>query len=466
MPAPMPPHPGGLFSSPFVISAFVNALISSYNAKKSRDQQERIQAENRKLSQLQEQNRQQFQLEINARNAQAQRELSVQNHQLRLQELNNNFANTCRQAEYQRFLSTWPLLNMPEVIRQEQVLSDETVALRVIFSKSNDAIFGQAVFPLIEQGLREFVELYHNVFKSRNLIFYHNGFTGTLSGGAMETNIHYALKELPVIIIDTTVLPGEINVSFTMWGFGAQDPEHATMFKIPYQPKVEGKTIPLDYYIGLSNKILAYLKYILGFSYDAYNLIQYNRAPLLPQVAAYELEKHRISKDVRGPMLLDADVKKALSGRYGEIYDSVIGTAENTVAAMPASFKQTILHELRLEYAESLQGTVSAEQYQQYLDESLDAWVNLRSTLSVPDFLNEILSDALPVAKYFSNKDKAYFEKLKELYTETESGYSNAVEQVCSKLENIVLPDAPKMAAPLVPAAPEKKDDSSTIILM
>ena len=156
MATPMP-KPGGIFNSPFVASSMIGGVINLYVSEKNRQQQRQIHEENQKLSIETESNRQNFQLDLNERNAQLQRELSQKNHLLRLQEIEKSFENTCKQAQWQRFLATWPLVNIPEVIRQEQCLADDTVALRIIFSKSNDAIFAQTVFPLVEEGLRQFM---------------------------------------------------------------------------------------------------------------------------------------------------------------------------------------------------------------------------------------------------------------------------------------------------------------------
>lgn len=437
-----PPRPGGFGQYQFVVSSLINSATAIYNGKKSREQQERLAVENRQLTERMEANRQSFQLEVNERNAQMQKQLSLQNHQLRLDEQRNNFKYMCQQAEWNRFLNTWPLINLPDVIRQEQILSDNTVALRVIFSKSNDAIFAKAVYPRVEQGLREFVELYHNQFQSRNIVFYHMGFNGTTSGGAVESNIHYALKELPVIIIDSTVLLDEICVSFTMWGLGGSEQNHFTVFRIPYQQRTVDGNIVVEYYQAITNKILAYLKFVLGYAYDAYNLIQYDRPPLLPQVAAFE-EANKEKLKVRGCMLADPEVKAALSERYGEIYDSVIGTGETAFAQLPESYKKTILHQLRLEYAESVKDCVAPEQYIKYLDESLDAWVGLRSSLSTEEFLKEIISGELPIHKYFSDDDKTYFGKLKALYNGSGAYFYSFVLQICSKLDSENLSSIP-----------------------
>ena len=128
----------------------------------SRKQQERLAQQNRELQLQIEKNRQNFQLQQSERNASLQRELCQKNHELRLMEQKSNSENLRNQAEWNLFLKTWPLLNVPSVIRSEQILPDGTVSLRVIFARSSDEVFQKAGYPLVEEGLREFVDLYHN----------------------------------------------------------------------------------------------------------------------------------------------------------------------------------------------------------------------------------------------------------------------------------------------------------------
>ena len=164
----------GDFGKFYIITALINAATGVVNGHLSRKQQEQITKQNQELQIKMEQNRQQFQLEVNEKNAEMQKQLSIQNHEMRLLEQRSNFENLCKQAEWNHFMNKWSLLNVPSVIREEQILADNTVALRVIFTRSNDQIFAKAVYPQVEQGLRDFVDLYHNKFASKNIIFYHN----------------------------------------------------------------------------------------------------------------------------------------------------------------------------------------------------------------------------------------------------------------------------------------------------
>lgn len=410
----------GSFGTFYIVTALINAAASTYNSAQARKQQEQLAEKNRELTMSMEANRQDFQLELSERNAEIQRELSLQNHELRIREQQANFEKMCRQAEWTKFLNVWPLINMPSVIRAEQVLPDNTVSLRFIFAKSNDTVFSKVVYPRVEQGLKDFVDIYHNVLSSKNIIFYQNAFISNLSGGAVDENIHYALKELPVIIINTNVLLDEIYVSFTMWGLGSREQSHFTVFRIPYQQKTKNGNVDLAYYSDLTKQILAYLKFVLGYAYDAYNLIQYNRAPLLPKAAAYELEQ-----GAEGCLLENQEIVREIGEKYGEIYTSVIGTGKGDgkqpYAALPESCKQSILHGLRMEYAEVLKDCISEMEYIRYLDEAVEAWAALRTTRQTADFLAELLekegtAEHSVLHVYFGAEDVVFFNRVAEDY--------------------------------------------------
>ena len=434
----------GIFGSLYVVSALINAATSTYNSAQAREQQEQLAERNRELTKSMEANRQDFQLELSERNAEIQRELSLQNHELRILEQKVNFEKMCLQAEWTKFLNVWPLINMPSVIRAEQVLSDNTVSLRVIFAKSNDTVFSKFVYPKVEQGLKDFVDIYHNVLGSKNIIFYQNAFVSNLSGGAVDENIHYALKELPVIIINTNVLLDEICVSFTMWGLGGGEKSHFTVFRLLYQQKTKNGNIDHTYYTDLTEKILAYLKFVLGYAYDAYNLIQYNRAPLLLKAAAYELEQ-----GATGCLLGEAEVMLAIEEKYGDIYTSVIGVGKQdgkqSYAALPESCKQSILHELRMEYAESLKDRISETTYMRYLDEAVEAWAALRTTKPTVDFLTELSEEEETTQHsvlqiYFGTEDVTFFNRVAEDYKKCNGygKYSELVVKISDRLRKYV----------------------------
>ena len=403
----------GSFGIVYIASSLINAYTSYKISSENREFQMKQTEETRMLNQSMELNRQNFQLELNERNAQLQRSLSQKNHENRLIEMQYSFENSSMQAEWQQFLKNWPLVTPPSVIRAEQILPDNTVSMRVIFSKCNDCDFEIYVYPRVQQELREFVDLYPNQFDSKNIIFYHNAFSGKQFGGAVDTNIHYALKELPVIILETEVIFNLVCVSCTVWGLGSSEKRHTTVFKFPYKKAVKDGMVATKYYIDITRKIVAHLKFVIGYAYDVYNLVQYDRPPLLPRVAKFEKEKEAF-----GCLLDDEDVKGMIGEQYGEVYELAIGTAEDNDneawSDAIVNYKKSFLHEIRLNYACEVKEFVTEEEFKKYLDDSASAWCDLRTTKPAEEFLTALADGTLPVSTYFSKNDITYFEKLEE----------------------------------------------------
>lgn len=419
-----------------IVSGLLNATASVINGHLSRVQQERLSGKNHALQVRLEENRQSFQLEQGRRNAVLQRELSLKNHELRLTEQQVNFENLCKQAEWSHFLQKWPLMNLPSVIRAEQVLPDGTVSLRVFFARSSDPVFTQAVYPRVEQGLCEFVDLYRNEFQSKNIVFYHNGFSSKVSGGAVISNIHYALCELPVVIIDSDVFPDEICVSLHMWGFGSAEKSHFTVFKLPYESHIVNGSFSSKYYSELADHLLAYLKFILGYAYDAYNLIEYNRPPLLPRIARYEAKLGG-----RGCLLDEPEVEKAICVKYEEIYSMVLGDGtpdgSQSFTLLPNNFKGCILHSLRIEYAEAMREYLTEEQFLRYLDDSVKAWAALRSSKSAENFLRLLADGGKYISDYIDRDDQQYLKTLSALYerVQLKNCFGTLVKRISDLLE-------------------------------
>lgn len=424
-------EPGTIIATFHVVSAIVNAVTSTANSAASRKQQERLASQSRDINREMEENRQNFQLEMHELNAQKQSELNQQSHAFRLSEQQNAFENACKQAEWNQFLAHWPLVNYPSVIREQQLLPDDTVSLRVIFSKSAEPDFHKYVYPYVEQGLRDFVDLYHNVFRSQNIIFYHNAFLSNVFGGAVEANIHYGLKELPVIIIGTNILQNQIDVSLTMWGLGDSRsfPDHMSIFKLPYQ-----RVPDIKYYEQLASKILQYLKFIIGFAYDTYNLTEYNKMPLLPSVAKYELECN-----LPDAILSAEELRLIMGKKYNEIYNGVIGNLpddneEGTKALLPYHTKSMELHRLRLDYAKSVIECSDKATFVKYLNESIEAWAAMRTTAQTNEFLSQLLNNPDEIKQYVGQVDKDYIEQLANEYE-----VSGAVSQYAEKVKTLAI---------------------------
>jgi hypothetical protein len=380
----------------FLLSGLINGAISTYNAGAGRNQQDRL-----------EESRQDFQIKQHERNRLLQYELLEAGHVNRLKEIEKNFEIACLSAEYKTFLDRWPLITLPTVLRSQQVLPNGTVSLRVIFSRNSDPIFNSIVYPYVELGLRDFVDIYHNDFNSKNIVYLHENFKTSLPLGAVEENMKYALKDIPVLIVDSTVIEDRIQLSATIWGFGDSLGSRKNVFSFPYEKTVEGNTPNKEYYKNIAKKLLIYLKFIIGYSYDAYNLIQYNKAPLLPQVAQHELNQNNGDDCC---LLNHDEIVSQFNSTYVNMASVVWGIKSL------ADSRAYDMHIAKLEYAVSIRGHLGVAEYASLLDESLAVWCSLRSNLSAETFLQSISDNPALVRKYFTAADRLYWFQLQEAY--------------------------------------------------
>ena len=429
-------NPVLLYGAFIASTAAVNAISNFVTGKQNRKQQDALARDNQKFNERMEANRQNFQLQLNRENAENQRELSEQAHRQRLVEQEHNFELVTQSKEYDNFLKDWPLQNLPSVLRKNQILDDGTVALRVFYSRSVNETFSAYVYPSVERGLLEFIDCYNNVFSSKNIKFYHRGYKPGVYGGAYNENIKYALNDVPVLIIDTDVLLDEICVSATIWGFDNVDGQHITLFKLPFKIMGTNGVPNTDSVKKLSNELLAHLKFVLGCAYDTYNMVMYNRDPLLPQVANYEL-----SQGIDSAFLNYEDIKDCFGKQYGEIYSTLL-SGDNTgdkksLAELPENNKTTILHNLRLNYALATRNVIDPEVFSKCLTESISAWCALRTTSNAADFLATLAGDKEKILRYFASDDVVYFKKLCDAY-ET-STVENDLCDACLKIRADVL---------------------------
>lgn len=417
----------------YIASMVTNVVSNLVNGNASRKQQAELNERNHKQQLELQRARDNFTLEANKQNYQRQCEMALLNHKLRLQEQENNFKQQCQMREWQQVEAQWPLNVLPAVMRHEQCLEDQTISLRVILSKSANPTpenqeFQRYIYPSLEYSLKSFVNIYNNDFQSRNIIFYDNACKNGCFGGAFNSNVHYGLRDLPVVILEVGVLSNMVSVSTSMWGMGNNQMQNFVAFELPYDST---KLRDQSYKQEIADSISAHVKFVAGCIYDLYNLVVYDRMPLLPKAANRELERK-----AKGPVLGYTDIKKEFANYYGRMYSNALGTpqSEQTAVALIGESKATTLHKLRLEYACSVKDIVSEDVYANYLDESVLAWVKLRTDASAEDFLQYLLHNPQDIARYVSEDDRQYFVRLCEAYEARSDG---VLSGVCKQLKGI-----------------------------
>lgn len=354
---------------------------------------------NRKLQVQLEAGRQNFEIKKLEATFVSQNALIQKEHEMRMEEQQKNFELLCNSEQWKIFLQNWPLLTPPMVIRDCQYLNDGRVCLQVFLNKSNNKRYAKSVYPFVEQGLKDFVNLYAAA-GARNLLFHQSDFKEGFSGSAINQNLWYVLKEMPVLVIDTDVVNDELYISTTIWGIGSGEKSQGTEFKLKFQPDGKGARD----YLQFSRKVLACLKFLVGSVYDLYNLMEYDKEPLLPEVMEQEGEGE-------GAILFYSELRNIIGNNYMGIYKLVLGSD-----AAGESLRTTRLHSLRLKYAKAIESFLDEEEMSDCLHDSLMSWIRLRSDKTVVDFLRYVDNEPELIRKYFSEDDIFYFHDLAALF--------------------------------------------------
>ena len=300
------------------------------------------------------------------------------------------------------------------------------------FSRSVDNELQKLFYPIIEQNLVEFVDIYKNYFYSENIIFYQNAWKNNCYGSAYKRNMYSILKEFPTLIVDANILPDNTaKISASIWGFGSEREFSRKIFDCDCDKTKICSNV--SYRRSIASQISAYLKFAIGYMYDLYNLVLYNRVPLLPRVASVEKDNN-----VSSALLNYDDIKKEISSTYSGIYSQILSIAGSNQSAeikVLTDMNNTQLHQTRFDYAEAVKEYISAEQYLQCLDESIRAWTDLRTNKGTEEFLQE-LADNSKVEKYFSDDDRRYFIALCDAYYDAKQ--KSELGDICLKLSIFV----------------------------
>lgn len=370
-----------------------------------------------------EKGREDFQLWVNSENMKIAYETNEQNHLFRIKEIREKSNLIMREKEYQQVIASWPLHTPPIVMRDQQLLPNNTVALRVLFSKNNDQNF--CFYSEVERHLDDFISSYKNCFNSKNIVFFHRAWKDNCAGGAFVDNIRFLMKDLPVLVVDVDMLPGgDIRLSVTAWGFNYGNNTndsyvHGKAFNISYDPS---RLSDKSYSRELSDSIAAHLKFSVGYIYDLYNLAVYNRIPLLPRVAQYDLDN--IERPQLALLNYD-DIRATFSNEYSNMYFRLLGKSEaqrlgDDLESLPGS-RIMLMSDLRFRYATATKGLIPSEEYTQYLDESVQAWSALRTTSDTRSFLRSMLNNPKnSIDKYYSKDDRRHWIRLCSAYKDAE----------------------------------------------
>lgn len=366
----------------------VDAYVENKIAKDNREFQSRI-----------EENRLRFEKFKLEESYEMQKELIKEQSRWDLEQQQVNFQLQCGTEEWKYLLSEWPLITPPMVIRKRAVLQSGAVCFQVFYTHSHDELLFKYVYPVIEQGLKDFTDLYANKYSIYNLIFHQNCFKGEYNGNASNENLYFVLENLPVLIIDTNVAGSYIHVSLTMWGVGTTEKRQITLQTIPFERNLVDAGQQEECCGDLAGLLLTYLKFAIGYSFDLYNLIENAAFPMFPKIMEMYDENYIME-----------ELSDIIGSKYMDMYRLILKNSNLLV------FKSAAVHLLRLEFAKSLQNYIRQEEFAECLYDSLCAWTRLRVVNTPEVFLKNLQYDNELIEQYFTDGDIRYFEELAQCF--------------------------------------------------
>lgn len=409
------------------IFSIVNTISQHNLAKKNQEFQLQLE-ENRKI----------FQREIFEKTAKLQREIAFLNHNLRLTEQKQAFENTVQQIQFQYFMQNWPLITPPFVMREETVLQNfcsgqPRVGLRVILTKSVNPLYNKYVNEIVEHSLFKFLNKNYSNASNYPVFFYGGGWKNpTGGGGAVNSNLHYALKNLPTLIIDPNVVNNILSFDIAVWGLGVGSFFQDTLFEIPFEKRIDKNIVDEDYYLNFANTLQMFMNYTVGWIADTYHMIEYDQIPLLPNI----ILSHRDQNEDW------TFLKDYFAQEYKAIYDYVLGKQSLNVNGHKVSLSETKVFDiptLSLNYSHSANELVkecSASFAKDCIRDSMSNWLMLHGRN--PDKYNDsyLLSE---ICKLSTSIDIPYLNALKQAYvTLRSSGEQRATDLINNLNQRIV----------------------------
>lgn len=232
-------------------------------------------------------------------------------HQFRLSGIQRNFQNLLASAGYKQALSTWPLITYPFVMKDQSIgahmvdggnISNSTVAMHCILSKSNDKNFNANVYSILENRLSQVIYKNLGATSTHPVLFYSGAAKDNDELGARVHNIKEQLKDLPVLVITPIITPpnvGQNEVNFhykvSLWGItntngvdGNLCEDTMNMEFMPENISYEYRQDQLIYtkenVDAIVEEQVAALELFIGYVADMYYWSYYNIAPVLPNL--------------------------------------------------------------------------------------------------------------------------------------------------------------------------------------
>ncbi|MCR4784918.1 MAG: OmpH family outer membrane protein [bacterium] len=429
------------------------ALLNIANSEENRRVQREIQQRNENLQRELQANNQKFQLELAERNADLQRDLCYINHQYRVAEAQFNFQNNVNSAVFQNFLKQWPGVVPSYVLERIQQTNANIASLGIFLyrnsSGQNNAIdqaWNNYIYPVVENQLEMFCNKFkYPPYNATNIIYYHDSFRRDVHGGTIINMLQYAFSSLPIIVLECNPLPSKVSLAVTAWDLGSN---------LSPAPKHFITTLSYDNFGGISkclsnasaaeplaNAVTAQFKLMVGFLFDAYNLVNFAQMPVFPLLASSEYEEYKDSSELASTPLADPTVAPKIVDMYEQLYDKVL--------PYKSASADRFTPELRLAYAESLVSYVGEEDEEgkgilrSMLEDAVRSWVGRRSDMKAEEWLkalnagHDTSGKQLVPMSYCHRGDCDFLCELSDLLAKCDSGNSELAKVVAAVCDDL-----------------------------
>ena len=274
-----------------------------------------------------------------------QEEMELSMHKDRIDNIQEDFDGLIARIFQQKALQSWPLRVLPMVMKNQSLgsyrtISDEKIALHVIFTPSNCPNFNENVFPQIEQGLEVFMSRHWNSLSSHPILFYSGAWRTDMAPTNNEIEqLRADLPHLPVLMITPFFQPDDRKLVFNihMWGMGEsqdvviQPTDKELSYYNIYAPNMKyGEDIAST----TIEEFVPYLQCMIGYLADVYFWSAHGVAPILPSL----LTMGAVNTDGMKYLLSSSQERYAqlVEGVWKEKY--AVFTAPNTLLSLEGGY--------------------------------------------------------------------------------------------------------------------------------
>ena len=226
------------------------------------------------------------------------RQLEVERHQQRLEDLKNDVGHLLQKLAYSATINNWPLSVLPIVMKNQALGNllanqEEHIAMHCILTPSNYQEFNKVVFSRLEEKLDEYCNQYWSVLTDHPVLFY----SGAWRSGQAPTEVQIdsmrsALGNLPTLLITPFFRPSDGRLIFQLriWGVGTLNDGFNDFSELEPTEFQRTYTDKDDYANGdgvldeIIEDVIPYLQCVIGYITDTYFWSSEGLSPCLPKL--------------------------------------------------------------------------------------------------------------------------------------------------------------------------------------